>query len=117
MTRAGQDFLARVPTLTEVADIAQAPTALQHPGVDEPAALWVDEVMGRLTPQVDTLLSNRLRDMLAPAVQDALLDAVERFRGPLTEAVAHLLRDVLEQELARKAAEDPGAPENGHPRP
>ncbi|MEI8265520.1 MAG: hypothetical protein WCI59_07175 [Betaproteobacteria bacterium] len=105
-----------MPTLTEVADIAKAPTALHQPAADERTARWVDEVMGRLTPQVDTLLSNRLRDVLAPAVQDAFLDAVERFRGPLTEAVAHMLRDVLEQEMARKAAEVPEAPENGYPR-
>lgn len=110
MTRARQDLLTRVPTLTEVADVPANPTAL-HTAVDEHTARWVDDVMDRLAPQVNALLSSRLRDVLAPAVQDAVQDAVERCRGPLIEAVTDRLRDVLEQELARKAADAPDIPE------
>lgn len=122
MTRARQDLLAKVPTLTEVADVSPDPTALHRGVVDEHTARWVDDVMDRLAPQVNALLSSRLRDVLAPAVQDAVQDAVERFRGPLIEAVAHRLRDILEQEVARKASaaaeasQSPEAPRKGLPR-
>ena len=114
MTRARQDLLTRVPTLTEVADAPPDPTARHRAVVDEHTARWVDDVMDRLAPQVNALLSSRLRDVLAPAVQDAVQDAIERFRGPLIEAVTHRLRDILEQEVARKAsaaAEAPPSPE------
>ena len=114
MTRARQDLLTRVPTLTEVADVSPNPTALHRAVVDDDTARWVDDVMDRLAPQVNALLSSRLRDVLAPAVQDAVQDAVERFRGPLIEAVADRMRDILEQEVTRKAgaaAEAPQSPE------
>lgn len=116
MTRARHDFLAKVPTLTEVADVAQGPTTVQRPVLNEPTARWVDEVMDRMAPQVDALLSSQLRALLAPAVQDAVHDALERCRGPLIEAVAGRLREVLEQELARKPTAAPGALSKGHPR-
>ncbi len=117
MTPTRQDFLAKVPTLTEVADVAQAPTALPSPAADERTQRWVDEVMDRMAPQVNALVSSQLRDMLAPAVQDAVQDAVERCRGPLIEALARRLREILEQELARKAAEVPETLGHVHPRP
>jgi hypothetical protein len=122
MTRARQDLLTRVPTLTEVADAPPDPTALHRAFVDEHTARWVDDVMDRLAPQVNALLSSRLRDVLAPAVQDAVQDAVERLRGPLIEAVADRLRDILEQEVARKASaaaeasQSPEAARKGLPR-
>lgn len=115
MIRPRQDFLARVPTLTEVADVAPAPSALRSPALDERTARWADEVMDRMAPQVDALLSSRLRDVLAPAVQDAVQDAVERCRGPLIAALADRLREVLEQELARKPAETHEGSVKAHP--
>jgi hypothetical protein len=115
MTRARQDLLTKVPTLTEVADVPPDPTALHRAVVDEHTARWVDDVMDRLAPQVNALLSSRLRDVLAPAVQDAVQDAVERCRGPLIEGVADRLRDILEQEVARKASAAAEAPHRPEP--
>lgn len=115
MTRLRPEFLAKVPTLTEVADIAQARTTMPSPSMDEGTQRWVDEVLDRMAPQVDALVSSRMRDVLAPAVQDAVQDAVERCREPLIEALARRLREILEQELARKAAEAAGASGKGQP--
>ena len=115
MTRVRPEFLAKMPTLTEVADVAQGPTTVHRPGLNEPTARCVDEVMGRVVPQVDALLGSQLRALLAPAIEDAVHEAMERCRGPLIEAVAGRLCEVLEQELARKPTAAPVAFRKGHP--
>ena len=112
MSGARSDLMGRVPTLTEVVDSQGRPStdrvtppAPGGAGVED-AGQWVDAVMDCLAPQVDALISSRLRDVLAPAVQDAVQaaveDAIERCRGPLVEALEVRLRDILDQEIARR---------------
>lgn len=110
MTSVPADLLARVPTLTEVVERnplpdlgddpleAPEPEKTAVPELENPDA-WVDQVMDRLGPQVDALVAGRLRDLLAPAIQDAVDEAVERLREPLVASVQARLRDVLEVEL------------------
>jgi hypothetical protein len=105
MNRGRPDFMARVPTLTEEVEPGSDRAAM---GPD--SAQWVDDVMDAVAPQVNAILTSRLRDVLAPAVQEAVQeavqtaveDAVERCRGPLMEALMVRLRDVVEQEVARR---------------
>ena len=61
--------------------------------------------MDRLSPQMDALISSRFRDVLAPALQDAVDQALEQLREPLVEEVHARLRDVLENELRQFLAE------------
>jgi hypothetical protein len=102
MNRGRPDFMARVPTLTEEVEPGSERAAM---GPD--SAHWVDAVMDAVAPQVNAILTTRLRDVLAPAVQEAVhaavQDAVENCRGPLIEALMVRLRDAVEQELARRA--------------
>jgi hypothetical protein len=108
------DLMARVPTLTEEAPpgSGRAPTDRNAQPLGaavrgQDAARWADEVMQGVAPQVQALLTARLRDVLAPAVQQAVQaaveDAVERCREPLMEALMMRLRDLLEQEVALRA--------------
>jgi hypothetical protein len=113
MNSGRSDLMARIPTLTEVAEPGAERNAM---GRDAPplaglasrqdTAQWVDDVMDALAPQVHAVLTSRLRDVVAPAVQEAVQaaveDAVERCQGPLMEALMVRLRDVLEQEMARR---------------
>ena len=113
MTRARQELLARVPTLTEVADDVTAPPGLQRSALDGDRVRWVNEAVDRLAPELSALIDSRFRDVLAPAIQaavhsalqkaveDAVQDAVERVRGPLTEAVTQRLCVLLETEAGR----------------
>jgi hypothetical protein len=121
VTRARQELLARVPTLTEVADDVAGPLGSKRDALDGDRARWVDDVMGRLEPQLGALIDSRLRDLLAPAVQaavraalqkavdGAVTDAVDRFRLPLTDAVVQKLRDLLETEAGRNTLAVPPA--------
>ncbi len=101
MNRGRPELMARVPTLTEVAEPGAASAT-----VGQESAQWVDDVMDAVAPQVNAILTSRLRDVLVPAVQEAVQsaveDAVERCRGPLMEALMVRLRDVVEQEAARR---------------
>lgn len=112
MTRAPAELLARIPTLTEVVEPVPLPDLGEDP-VDragpakavEPALqvpdAWVEQLMARLGPQMDALVSSRLRDMLTPAIQDAVDEALDRLREPLVASVQAQLRDLLELELRR----------------
>lgn len=123
MTPVPADLLARVPTLTEVVEPAPLPD-LGDPPLEasgpaktaEPAAVnpdaWVGQLMDRLGPQVDALVTGRLRDLLAPAIQDAVDEAIDRLREPLVSSVQARLRDVLAVEL-RQVLGHKGAPETG----
>ena len=105
MNRGRPELMARVPTHTEVAEPGAASAT-----VGQESAQWVDDVMDAVAPQVNAILTSRLRDVLVPAVQEAVQeavqsaveDAVERCRGPLMEALMVRLRDVVEQEAARR---------------
>jgi len=106
------DLLSRVPTLTEVLDPrdsagwpdAGPPLRPAAQSLEE-AQRWVDGVMDKLAPQLDALVTSRLRDLMATAVQDAVEDAIERCRIPLIEALEVRLRDLLEQEFAQHLRE------------
>jgi hypothetical protein len=124
---------ARVPTLTEVLDapempdLGDVPLWPSPPGDPPPflrtpvgtadsmpdtpggkgAQALVESVMASLAPQIEALVSSRLRDVLAPAVQEAVDEAVERCRQPLIDALQVQLREQLELVLARPAK--PGA--------
>ena len=106
MSREPGDLLSRVPTLTEVLDLRdtadwqQAGPPLQSDAQSlEEAQRWVDGAMDKLAPQLNALVTSRLRDLMATAVQDAVEDAIERCRGPLIEALEVRLRDLLEQQF------------------
>lgn len=113
MNRGRPELMARVPTLTEVAEPGAASATM-----GQESAQWVDDVMDAVAPQVNAVLNSRLRDVLAPAVQEAVQaavqaaveDAVERCRGPLMEALMARLRDVVEQETARRPPENRSFP-------
>lgn len=117
MSQAPAEVLSRVPTLTEILDLAPVPDLAEEPvaagalvGLSEsaaghPADGWIDKVMDRLSPQMDALISSRFRDVLAPALQDAVDQALEQLREPLVEEVHARLRDVLENELRQFLAE------------
>ena len=75
------------------------------PGGKDAQAL-VESVMTNLAPQVEALVSSRLRDVLAPAVQEAVEEAVERCRQPLIDALQVQLREQLERVLARSVQPD-----------
>lgn len=112
MSREPGDLPSRVPTLTEVLDPRDT-ADLQHAGPLlrsdaqslEEAQRWVDGAMDKLAPQLNALVTSRLRDLMATAVQDAVEDAIERCRGPLIEALEVRLRDLLEQEFAQHLQE------------
>lgn len=70
------------------------------------AQALVESVMASLAPQVEALVSSRLRDVLAPAVQEAVEEAVERCRQPLIDALQVQLREQLELVLARSVQPD-----------
>jgi hypothetical protein len=123
---------ARAPTLTEVLDAPEmpdlgdvplwpsppwdpppflrAPVGTADSMPDTPggkgAQALVESVMASLAPQVEALVSSRLRDVLAPAVQEAVEEAVERCRQPLIDALQVQLREQLELVLARPAQPD-----------
>ena len=61
----------------------------------------VESVVASLAPQMEALVSSRLRDVLGPSIQEAVEDAVERCRQPLIEALQVQLREQLEQVLAQ----------------
>lgn len=69
----------------------------------------VESVIASLAPQVEALVSSRLRDVLAPTIQEAVEDAIERCRQPLIEALQAQLREQLELALSRSALQDAGA--------
>lgn len=131
---------ARVPTLTEVLDVAEVPDlgdeplwtlpASDAPRMDPPpflrapagavdavpdtsrangAQALVESVMASLAPQVEALVSSRLRDVLAPAVQEAVEEAVEHCRQPLIDALQVQLREQLELVLTRSVQPDAAA--------
>lgn len=60
----------------------------------------VETVVSRLAPQMEALVSSRLRDVLGPSIQEAVEEAVERCRKPLIEALQAQLREQLEQVLS-----------------
>ena len=64
----------------------------------------MESVMACLAPQVEALVSSRLRDVLAPAIQDAVDEAIERCRQPLVEALERQLREQLSLALSRPSA-------------
>lgn len=123
---------ARVPTLTEVLDAPETPEVPDlgdellwtSPPWDPPpflrapvgtvdsipdtpggkgAQALVESVIASLAPQIEALVSSRLRDVLAPAVQEAVDEAVERCRQPLIDALQVQLREQLELALNRPA--------------
>jgi len=69
---------------------------------------FVETVIASLAPQVEALVSSRLRDVLAPTIQEAVEEAIERCRQPLIEALKVQLREQLEQALPRPALQDCG---------
>ena len=73
------------------------------------AQALVESVMTNLAPQVEALVSSRLRDVLAPAVQEAVEEAVERCRQPLIDALQVQLREQVELVLARSVQSDAAA--------
>ena len=73
------------------------------------AQALVESVMASLAPQVEALVSSRLRDVLAPAVQEAVEEAVERCRQLLIDALQVQLREHLELVLARSVQSDAAA--------
>lgn len=111
MNQPPAEVLSRVPTLTEVLQLPPMPDLADQPAdgqvlraQEEPATIvlvggWVDQIMDRLSPQMDALMSSRFRDVLAPAIQDAVDQALERLREPLILEVQSRLREVLEAEL------------------
>ena len=112
MTRVPADLVWRVPTLTEVVEPALLPDLADEAfDVPEPATAAepahqqpgtrVDQVMDRLGPQVDALVASSLRDQLAPAIQDAVDEVLDRLREPLVTSVQARLRELLEAELRR----------------
>lgn len=62
---------------------------------------WVDTVVASLAPQMEALVSSRLRDVLGPSIQEAVEEAVERCRKSLIEALQVQLREQLEQVNSR----------------
>lgn len=116
MSPVSDDLLLRVPTLTEVLQAPEMPdlgedvSALPSPAGPAPHPdRWAEAVMSALGPQVDALVSSRLRDMLAPALQEAVEEVVERFRGPMIQALDAHLRELLEVEI-RRSLQEAGTP-------
>lgn len=120
MSQVPADLAGRVPTLTEVLELPEvqaalttrALTAVPDLGQEAVAApgrgltgsdidRLADHMMDALAPQMDALISSRLRDVLAPALQDAVEEVVDRFRGTLVEAAAAQLRELVQAELAQ----------------
>jgi len=76
----------------------------------------LEAVLADITPAMQALVSSRLRDVLAPAVQEAVEEAVERLRQPLIDAVQAQLREQLEQSLRVNLLQPqvPANSEKGH---
>ena len=129
MSPAPADLVGRVPTLTEVLELLEVQEPPAVPGLGEGTVTELgfggagaetdrlaDRMMDALAPQMDALISSRLRDVLAPALQDAVEEVIDRFRGPLVEAVAAHLRELVQGELRqslhplRAAEPSPGPP-------
>lgn len=77
-----------------------APPPTQPSQAAEGVQIMVESLVASLGPQVDALVSSRLRDVLAPTIQEAVEEAIERLRQPLIEALQVQLREQLERALS-----------------
>ena len=91
-----------------VASVAGAHAEARAPGGQEKHVL-AESVIASLAPQVEALVTSRLRDVLAPTIQEAGEEAIEQLRQPLIDALQVQLREQLELALARLAPQDAAA--------
>ena len=90
------------------ASVAGGPAEAWAPGGQEKHVL-AESVIASLAPQVEALVSSRLRDVLAPTIQEAVEEAIEQLRQPLIDALQVQLREQLELALARLAPQGAAA--------
>ena len=91
-----------------VASVAGAHADARASGGQEKHVL-AESVIASLAPQVEALVSSRLRDVLAPTIQEAVEEAIEQLRQPLIDALQVQLREQLELALANLAPQDAAA--------
>lgn len=102
---------ARVPTLTEVVNVAappgaaavpvvpvQAPTPVHHEAIDE--ARLVAQVLSDLQPRIDLMFEYRVRETLAPVLA-TLTEAMVR---EVRDELARTLRDVVSRAVAQEVS-------------
>ena len=87
----------RLPTLTEVVDMARP--------AERDAAHLVDEVLAELAPRIDLLLESRLREALAPALARAADVLIRDARQPLNQTLRELVEEAVARAMTRRGSE------------
>jgi hypothetical protein len=87
----------RLPTLTEVVDMAQA-------AEPDPQRL-VTDVLSELAPRIEMLLEARLREALAPALARAADVLIREARHTLNETLRELVEEAVARAIARRGSE------------
>lgn len=92
----------RVPTLTEVVELAPD-SVLQATAPRAPdAAQLVALVLAELAPRIDALLEARLRDALAPALARAADTLIRDTRDGLAQTLHALVNEAVGRVLGRQ---------------
>ena len=106
MSDARQPPQRQVPTLTEVVadasedEAPQAPVDAESTEVDGSAL--VERVLFDVQRQIDLMLEQRLREMLAPAVTRLAEGLIAESREQLAHVLHELVERAVAQELARR---------------
>ena len=112
MAEARQVSLVRVPTLTEVVDLAHG-VVLANVLIDAQPLQFVDqptaasdelssEVLFELQQRIDSLFESRLREALAPALARAADGLIQEARLELSGLLRDLVKDAVTQALERR---------------
>ena len=105
MSDARQPPPRQVPTLTEVlADTAldDATQVAAEEGLDEEGPALVERVLSDVQRQIDLMLEQRLREMLAPAIAWLAEGLIAESREQLAHVLHELVERAVAQELARR---------------
>ena len=92
----------RLPTLTEVVDMARPP-AEPDPNLDPQRV--VTDVLSELAPRIELLLEARLRETLAPALARAADVLIRESRVALNQALRELVEEAVARAVTRRDGE------------
>ena len=94
----------RLPTLTEVVDMARSP-AEPEPEIEIDPQRVVTDVQSELAPRIEMLLEARLREALAPALARAAELLIRDSRVALNQTLRELVEEAVVRAITRRGGE------------